>query len=96
MKIDRELILKLEKLARLELSEEQRVKMIDDLNEMLQMVNKLDELNLENVEPLLHMSSQYNVTREDKVGIPLDKNEALSNAPDSDGDYFRVPKLIKK
>lgn len=96
MKIDHELILKLEKLARLKLSEDQRSKMIEDLNDMLKMVNKLEELDLDNVEPLLHLSNQYNVTRTDKVEDHMDRDAALANAPDSDNEYFKVPKVIKK
>ncbi|MBT8218587.1 MAG: Asp-tRNA(Asn)/Glu-tRNA(Gln) amidotransferase subunit GatC [Bacteroidia bacterium] len=96
MKIDHELILKLEKLARLKLSEDQRSKMIEDLNDMLKMVNKLDELDLHDVEPLLHLSNQYNVTRTDKVEDHMDRDAALANAPDSDNEYFKVPKVIKK
>lgn len=96
MKIDHELILKLETLARLKLSSEQRSKMLEDLNKMLEMVNKLDELNLENVEPLLHMTAQNNVTREDKIGDHIERSKALANAPDSDKQYFKVPKVIKK
>lgn len=96
MKIDQELILKLEKLARLKLSDDQRSTMLEDLNKMLQMVNKLDELDLEDVDPLLHITDQSNVTRKDKIGKHIDRNKAMSNAPDCDNVYFKVPKVIKK
>ena len=52
MKIDHALILKLEKLSRLELADEQRTRMQEDLSKMLGMVQKLDELELDNVDPL--------------------------------------------
>ena len=96
MKIDRELILKLEKLSRLELSEDQRVKMQEDLSKMLGMVQKLDELDLQEVEPLLHMTQRVNVTRADEVKNHIDTSKAMENAPDSTKEYFKVPKVIKK
>ncbi len=96
MKIDHELILKLEKLSRLELSEDQRVKMQSDLGKMLGMVQKLDELDLNDVEPLSHMTERSNVTRTDEVKNHIDTSKAMDNAPDSTKEYFKVPKVIKK
>lgn len=96
MKIDHELILKLEKLSRLELSEDQRVKMQEDLSKMLGMVEKLDELDLQEVEPLLHMTKSSNVTRTDEVKNHIETSKAMGNAPDSTKEYFKVPKVIKK
>jgi len=96
MKIDHDLILKLEKLSRLELSVEQRSKMQIDLTKMLGMVKKLDELDLENVKPLLHMTENTNVIRSDEVGQHIDTSTAMNNAPDSTEQYFKVPKVIKK
>ena len=95
MKIDKNLILKLEKLSRLELSEKEREKIQGDLNNILKMVEKLDELDTEDVEPLLHIAEGENVLRDDEIKNQLSKEEALSNAPDSDGQYFKVPKVIK-
>lgn len=96
MKIDRDLILKLEKLSRLELSEEQRTKMQTDLGKMLGMVEKLDEINLADIEPLLHMTPNTNVSRSDEVRNQMDTSAAMNNAPDSTNEYFKVPKVIKK
>ena len=95
MKIDKKLILKLEKLSRLELSEKEREKIQGDLNDILKMVEKLDELDTSDVEPLLHISDSENVLRADEIKNQLSKAEALSNAPDSNGQYFKVPKVIK-
>jgi aspartyl-tRNA(Asn)/glutamyl-tRNA(Gln) amidotransferase subunit C len=94
MKIDKKLILKLEKLSRLELSETERVKIQKDLNEILKMIEKLDELDTSNVEPLIHVSEEKNVLREDEIKNQLSREEALSNSPDNDGQYFKVPKVI--
>ena len=96
MKIDHDLILKLEKLSRLELSEDQRLKMQADLSKMLGMVQKLDELDLKDIKPLLHMTERSNVTRADEVKNHIDTSTAMENAPDSTEEYFKVPKVIKK
>ena len=96
MNIDRELILKLEKLARLQLSDKERATMQGDLNKILGMVEKLDELDLEDVQPLLHLMETKNVTREDKEANQIATTTAMQNAPDSTDEYFKVPKVIKK
>ncbi|MGB1216966.1 MAG: Asp-tRNA(Asn)/Glu-tRNA(Gln) amidotransferase subunit GatC [Saprospiraceae bacterium] len=95
MKIDRELILKLERLSNLSLSEEERQEMQKDLESMLGMVNKLDELDLEGVEPLVHISDEVNVLREDKVENQLSQEEALKNATKKDKQFFLVPNVMK-
>ena len=96
MKINRELILKLEKLSRLELSDAERAKMQVDLGQMLEMVKKLESVDLESIKPLTHLTTQSNVTRKDKVGEHIDRQIALDNAPKSTDQYFNVPKVIKK
>ncbi len=95
MKIDKNLILKLEKLSRLELSEKERDKIQGDLNNILKMVEKLEELDTEDVEPLLHIAEGEHVLRADEIKNQLSKEEALSNAPYTDEQYFKVPKVIK-
>ena len=96
MKIDKALISKLEKLARLELSAKEREQIQGDLNAILDMVAKLEELDTTNVEPLIHISEAVNVMREDAVKNQVGREAALRNAPDSDGQYFKVPKVIEK
>ena len=95
MKIDKSLILKLEKLSRLELSETERTKIQEDLNKVLKMVEKLEELDVKEVEPLLHVSEEEHVLRKDEIKNQISREEALANAPKSDGKYFKVPKVIK-
>lgn len=94
MKIDESLILKLEQLARLQLSTAERTAIQNDLNRILEMVEKLEELNTEGVEPLTYINEDVNVLREDVVRGQTDRADALRNAPDQDGEYFRVPKVI--
>ena len=94
MQIDKELILKLETLARLELSEAERDKLQSSLNDILKMVEKLDELNTEGVEPLIYINEDVNVLRDDVVKNELSREDALSNAPSQNGVFFKVPKVI--
>ncbi|MEM1322866.1 MAG: Asp-tRNA(Asn)/Glu-tRNA(Gln) amidotransferase subunit GatC [Bacteroidota bacterium] len=96
MKIDKALISKLEKLARLELSAEERKQIQGDLNAILEMVAKLEELDTTDVEPLIHISEAVNVMREDVVANQVSREAALRNAPNSDDQYFKVPKVIEK
>ena len=63
---------------------------------MIGFVDKLKELDTTGVEPLLHMSTNRDVLRQDLPGSMLSQEEALSNAPDHDGTFFKVPKVIKK
>ena len=94
MKTDEALILKSEQLSRLELSASERTKIREDLDRILAMVEKLEELDTAGVEPLVYINEDVNVIREDTVKGQVQRVEALKNAPDQDGEYFRVPKVI--
>lgn len=96
MSISLEQIKHLAHLSRLELSEEELASMQGDMEKILEFVAKIDELDLEGVEPLTQMSSSVDVMREDEVKGMLPKEQALKNAPDANSDYFRVPKFGKK
>lgn len=96
MKIDRDLILRLEKLAMLELSEEERGTLQGEMNDMLGMISKLEELDTSNVEPLIHMTEAQNVFRDDEVKGQVSTTDALKNAPKNNGTFFQVPKVINK
>ncbi len=96
MKIDKQLISKLENLARLKLSEDESKDLQTDLNAILEMVEKLQELDTEGVEPLVYINEEVNVFRKDKVENQVSQDEALRNAPDHDGSFFKVPKVINK
>ncbi len=95
MKIDNSLILKLENLARLQLSGEERAMMNSDLNKMLDLVSKMDELELDHIEPLVHLTDAVNVLRPDIITEKTTRRDALKNAPDHDENGFLVPKVIK-
>ena len=94
MKIDKALISRLEHLARLELSETQKESLMQDLNDILAMVEKLQELPTDEVEPLVYINEQVNVWREDKVAHQVERTAALLNAPDKNEAFFKVPKVI--
>lgn len=94
MQIDKKLISKLEHLARLELEPEEKEQLMQDLNNILQMVEKLQELPTEAIEPLVYLNEDVNVWRSDQIKHQLDRSAALKNAPDQDGVYFKVPKVI--
>lgn len=96
MQVNDELIDKLATLARLEFASEEKEEIKKDLSRILNFVEKINELDLDNVEPLIFMSSDVNVLREDEVKIEITKEEALRNAPQHDSDYFKVPKVIGK
>jgi len=96
MAINDNVISKLEKLSKLKLEAEERVSVTNDLEKMLDMVDKLSEVDTKGVEPLVYMHSEVNVLRSDKSEGMLDREAALANAPKKVGDYFAVPKVINK
>ncbi|MEK7253766.1 MAG: Asp-tRNA(Asn)/Glu-tRNA(Gln) amidotransferase subunit GatC [Bacteroidota bacterium] len=95
MQIDRPLLLRLEELARLELSEDERQRIQLDLQNILKMVEKLEELDASDVEPLVYVNEEVSALREDEIKNQVSPAAALANAPDQDGRHFRVPKVLK-
>ena len=96
MKVTEELIQHLAYLARLDYRENERAALKPELEKMIAFVEKLEEVNTAGVEPLLYISEQVNVLREDEIQGSLNREEALSNAPLRDDAFFKVPKVIKK
>jgi len=96
MEVTDELIDNLSNLARLEFNDADKQEIRKDLQRMILFVEKLGELDTTGVEPLLHMSPETNVLREDIPGGSVNRAAALSNAPGTDGTYFKVPKVIRK
>jgi aspartyl-tRNA(Asn)/glutamyl-tRNA(Gln) amidotransferase subunit C len=96
MNITRTDVEKLAHLGRLELTETELAQMERDMNKMLLFVDKINELNLDGIEPLAYMSDEVNILRADEIIQTISHDEALKNAPDKDTDYFRVPKVLKK
>lgn len=95
MEINDAMVDKLAHLARLKFNDEEKQEIQKDLQRMIEFVEKLNELNLDGVEPLLHMSDEINILREDEVKGSISREEALKNAPLHDEQFFKVPKVIK-
>ena len=93
-KIDIKTVDEVAHLARLEFTEEGKVEILNDMNRMLAFVDKLNEMDTDGVEPLIYMTDDVNVMREDKPNDTLTQKDALKNAPKKDSDYFKVPKVI--
>jgi aspartyl-tRNA(Asn)/glutamyl-tRNA(Gln) amidotransferase subunit C len=95
MEVNDAMIEKLAHLARLKFNDAEKEEIKHDLQRMIAFVEKLNELDLEGVEPLIHMSGEINVLREDVVQGSISREEALTNAPLHDEQFFKVPKVIK-
>ncbi len=96
MEVNDALIDNLANLARLHFNEEEKKEIKNDLQRMIAFIDKLNELNTDGVEPLLHLSEEVNVFREDVIKGSITRQDALKNAPETDGVFFKVPKVIKK
>jgi aspartyl-tRNA(Asn)/glutamyl-tRNA(Gln) amidotransferase subunit C len=96
-------------LANLELTLEEQARMVRDMNAILGHIDTLNELDTSNVEPMAQVSEKFGVDasktgtvrfsyawREDVVTPSLDRDEVMKGAPMSDGEFFRVPKVIEK
>ena len=94
MKIDNNLILKLENLSRLKLSEDERVSMISNLSDMLKLVEKLEELPTDNVEPLIYVNGETNIWRNDESETLISTEMAVKNAPEAQENFFSVSRVI--
>ena len=83
------------KLARLHLSEEEISKFQSQLSQVLQYVEKLEQVNVEGVEPTAHANAIFNVFRKDESRAGFTPEEALANAPRQANGLFIVPKVIE-
>ncbi len=95
-------------LAHLELTDEERLRMLKDLNSILGYIDRLNELDTSKVEPMAQVASRYGERKKDEAGgfafamrsdeprPSLPREEALRNAPVSDGTFFKVPKVIER
>lgn len=94
MKIDHKTVDEVAHLARLEFEAGAKDEIANDMNRMLGFIEKLNELDTKGVEPLIYMTEESNVLREDEVKQTITQKEALLNAPKKDSDYFKVAKVI--
>ena len=96
MKLDEKMVDKIAELSKLEFNDQEKSAILKDMNKMLEFVDQLKELDTDHVEPLIHMSSEVNVLREDEVVETISQEEALKNAPSKDSTYFKIPKVLDK
>jgi aspartyl-tRNA(Asn)/glutamyl-tRNA(Gln) amidotransferase subunit C len=95
MEVNDALVENLCKLACLEFDAAGKQEIKKDLQNMIGFVEKLNELDLRDADPLLYMGEEANVLREDIPENPLSRSEALANAPSADKTYFKVPQVVK-
>jgi len=96
MEVNNKLIQDIAKLSKLKFDDSAEEKMKADLEKMLAFVDKLNEIDTKGVDPLIYMSEEVNVLREDKVTESTSQEDALKNAPEKDSDYFKVSTVLKK
>jgi aspartyl-tRNA(Asn)/glutamyl-tRNA(Gln) amidotransferase subunit C len=96
MQIDKDTVAKIAHLARLEVSEQETETLVGDMNKILDFMAKLNEVNTDNVEPLVYMTQEVNALRDDVVKQDITHEEALLNAPEQDGKHFLVAKVIER
>lgn len=96
MEVNDALVDKLARLSRLAYNGQEKEAIKGDLQRMIAFVEKLNELDLNGVPPLLYVSDEVNVLREDEVKGSVSREAALRNAPLHDEQFFKVPKVIKK
>ena len=95
MKINREQVAHVAKLARLAMTPDEAERFTEQLSNILTYVEKLNQADTSRVEPTSHVLPLFNVFREDQVRPSLPAEKALENAPDREGPFFKVPKIIE-
>jgi aspartyl-tRNA(Asn)/glutamyl-tRNA(Gln) amidotransferase subunit C len=95
MKISKQEVEHVAKLARLELAEAEKDKLIDQLSNILTYVETLNGLDTKGVEPTSHVLDIKNVMRDDVSAPSLPQDQALANAPEKAAGHFKVPKIIE-
>jgi len=96
MNITKDTIYKVADLARIEVQEGEVQELIPEMSKILTFMEKLNELDTEQVEPLVYMNEEVNVWREDEVRGQIDLNQGLGNAALRNERFFMVPKIIEK
>lgn len=94
MKISPEEVAKVAALARLDLAPEKIEEFTGQLGDILDYMDKLGELDTDGVEPMFTPVEQVSVMREDKARKDYTREEILSNAPETDGQFFIVPRIV--
>ena len=93
MEIDNETVDKIASLSKLSFSGKQKEAIKNDMNKMLNFIGKLEDVDTDGVDPLIHMTDDVNVLRADDAVLDITQKEALKNAPKKDSTYFKIPKV---
>jgi aspartyl-tRNA(Asn)/glutamyl-tRNA(Gln) amidotransferase subunit C len=96
MKITDEIIDHLAHLAKLQFKDNQKDSIREDLTKIISFVDKIEELDTDNIEPLIHINQEVNILREDEVKETITQLQALKNAPSKDSDYFKISTVLSK
>ena len=96
MQVTDALVDKIANLAKLSFNDVEKKEIREDLEKMIGFVDQLSNIDVSGIEPLMHMSNEVNVLRDDKVNGSVPTEAALKNAPGSAGPFFTVPKVINK
>ena len=96
MNIDMATVERVASLAKLSFTEEEKIKMKDELNKIVAFFDKLNKIDTEGVEPLIFINEETNAFREDNAFTEITKEDALKNAPQKNSDYFKVPKFLER
>ena len=94
--VDNKLIENLSKLSKLRFDEKSLLRMKADLTTILGFIDTISKVDTKNIQPLIYMSEENNVLRDDKINHIVSQTDALKNAPQKDSDYFKVPTVLKK
>jgi len=82
-------------LARLKLTESEKELFSRQVGSIIEYIDQLNELDTNDVEPTAHILSIKNILREDKLSLSIPQDKAMLNAPEKDGSFYRVPKIIE-
>lgn len=92
--ISKEKIKKVAELSMLKFSEEEIANLTERLNKKLENIEKVKEVDTENIKPTFQVNKNYQYLRDDKIEDSFSKEEALKNAPDEQFGYFKLPKVL--
>ena len=94
MMIDEQTIQHLSNLCKLEFFDNEKTQIIEDLNNILNFIDKIKDVDTSNVEPLIYMSDRDNVLHNDTVEQSTLKDDALNNSPSDNSEFFVVPTVL--
>ncbi|MDR4509227.1 MAG: Asp-tRNA(Asn)/Glu-tRNA(Gln) amidotransferase subunit GatC [Candidatus Brocadiaceae bacterium] len=83
------------KLSMLKLTDNEKELFVKQISEVINYIKKLDNLNVKDIKPMVHALNVFNVFRSDTMSSSISRDEALYNVPDSEGNFFKVPRVIE-